>query len=140
MNDLFSDVVSIDINGRMESMKRDLSEPQKDMHDSFDLLFNGGTIEHVENQKEGWRNCHYMLRPGGIAVHVCPLSGGWPEHSKYLYTPDFFDELIKVNKYLIRSMPTVVQHNKGDALYLSFQKLKTGVFYWKGCEDYIEEV
>jgi hypothetical protein len=140
MPDLFSDVVAIDTNGRMECLQRSLCEPQRDMHDNFDLLYNGGTMEHVVNQKEGWRNCHYLLREGGIAVHVSPLSGGWPRHGRYHYTPEFFDELIRLNKYKIRSMPQVVKHNKGDAIYLSFQKMKTGVFYWKGCEDYIEEV
>jgi SAM-dependent methyltransferase len=140
MSDIFSDVVCIDTNGKMECLKKDLNEPLKEMHGSFDVLFNGGTMEHVTKQLDGWRNCHYLLREDGIFIHVSPLVGGWPKHGKYLYKESFFVELIKANKYKPLIMPQIISHPKGDAVYLSFQKTRKGVFYFKQAEPHIVKV
>jgi len=130
---LFRQVICIDINGKDSCYDQDLSVRLRDwaMDEWFDLLYNGGTLEHVENQREAWRNAHYLLRPGGVAVHVCPLVGGWRKHSDYLYMRSFFDELVAANNYKMAIMPQVVQHPKGEALYIAFRKEKKSIFHWK---------
>jgi SAM-dependent methyltransferase len=137
MPSLFNSVICIDINGKRECYDYDLSEPRYDWHDSFDLLYNGGTLEHVSNQQAAWLNAHYLLRAGGIAVHVCPLVGGWLGHSDYLYKHSFFAELIAANKYKSIVMPQVVKHAKGEAVYLAFQKVSQTAFYWSQTEPFV---
>lgn len=79
-------VESMDINGHA-SVEVDLAQPiEQCWHSAFDVLVNGGTAEHVPNQKQFWKNCDLMMRPGSLMVHVCPEKGSFWEHSQYKYT------------------------------------------------------
>lgn len=136
IKDVFGHVVAVDNNGAADDvLTKDMGVEQKDLFGTFDLLFNGGTLEHVENQREAWRNCHYFLKEGGIAIHVCPLKDGWSGHSYFLYTENFFEELIKANKYEVTIEPKIVMHKIGQAIYIAFRKAKAGAFQWKPCES-----
>lgn len=58
-----------------------------------DVLTNYGTSEHVElevGQYNCWVNIHNFLKIGGIALHVLPLPGEWPNHCRYYYDLNFF--------------------------------------------------
>lgn len=137
MPSLFSNVICIDINGKDNCHNQDLSVRQRGMDSWFELVYNGGTLEHVNNQREAWRNAHYLLRPGGVAVHVCPLVGGWPGHSDYLYAHSFFSNLVAANDYKMAIMPQVVKHPRGEALYFAFRKERKSVFHWKQAAPFV---
>lgn len=136
MVDVFKEVVCVDLNGKFECWREDLSKPIYEAYDSFDIVYNGGTLEHVKNQQEAWKNAHYMLHEDGVAIHVCPLLGGWINHSLYLYQQSFFAELVAANKYKVIIQPQVVKHDRGQAVYVAWQKLEHRIFYWKQAQRF----
>jgi SAM-dependent methyltransferase len=40
---------------------------------SFDLLTSNGVMEHVPEDVQGYRECHRVLKPGGVLVFTVPL-------------------------------------------------------------------
>lgn len=66
----------------------DLSAPLPEhLKGQFDLVYDGGTTEHVFDIAQAFRNCHAMLRPGGCFVS-CVGGDGWFGHGFYQVGPD----------------------------------------------------
>jgi hypothetical protein len=102
--------VSVDINGLHGSVARDLTKPEQfhDWHNSWDILTNSGTTEHVqpfEAQYDCFGIIHDCLKVGGIAVHLIPdvderdERNAWKNHCRYYYSGSFFDLLAKECEY-----------------------------------------
>lgn len=56
------------------------------MAGNFDLVFNGGTIEHVFHLPNALANISRMLRDGGVVMHVLPCHN-WVDHGYYQFSP-----------------------------------------------------
>jgi hypothetical protein len=106
--------VSVDINGLYGAVIRDLTRPEQfhDWHDSWDILTNSGTTEHVEpfeSQYECFSIIHDCIKVGGIAVHLIPdvyerdEHNAWKNHCRYYYSESFFELLAKECKYELLS-------------------------------------
>jgi len=66
----------------------DLSEPVADeLTDKFDLIYDGGTTEHVFDIAQAFRNVDAMLKDNGIFVS-CVGTDGWFGHGFYQVGPD----------------------------------------------------
>lgn len=66
----------------------DLNKPLPEkLHNSFDFILDGGTLEHVFNVAQAFTNVFDMLRPGGTFVSATPFNG-WPGHGFYQFQPD----------------------------------------------------
>lgn len=66
----------------------DLSEPVgDDLKDKFDLVYDGGTTEHVFDIAQSFRNVDAILREGGIFVSSVGADG-WFGHGFYQVGPD----------------------------------------------------
>ncbi len=66
----------------------DLSEPVgEDLHARFEVIYDGGTTEHVFDIGMAFRNAHAMLRPGGVFMS-CVGADGWFGHGFYQIGPD----------------------------------------------------
>lgn len=66
----------------------DLSDPVgDDLKDRFELIYDGGTTEHVFDIAQSFRNIDAMLKEGGIFVS-CVGSDGWYGHGFYQVGPD----------------------------------------------------
>lgn len=66
----------------------DLSEPIGDeLRGRFDLIYDGGTTEHVFDIAQSFRNVDAMLMEGGIFVS-CVGTDGWFGHGFYQVGPD----------------------------------------------------
>ncbi len=89
------DDVSIDLNGKNGALKIDLGKPitDKSLLNSFDLLINGGTTEHVYDQYECWNNVHNLCKVEAIVVSLGPLEGNWRGHSPWHCSLEFFKKL-----------------------------------------------
>jgi hypothetical protein len=66
----------------------DLSVPVgADLKNRFDLIYDGGTTEHVFDIAQSFRNVDAMLTEGGIFVS-CVGTDGWFGHGFYQVGPD----------------------------------------------------
>lgn len=98
------DHISIDINGEDGSLPIDLDLPLPFiLLDQFDVITNYGTIEHVSNQYQVFKNTHDMCRKGGIMIHILPLVGTYPGHCQYYYSEEFMVGLARACGYSIIS-------------------------------------
>ncbi|MBR1164083.1 methyltransferase domain-containing protein [Bradyrhizobium elkanii] len=52
----------------------------------FGVVLNGGTLEHVFHVPNALTNISRMLRPGGLAVHILPMSN-CVDHGFYQFSP-----------------------------------------------------
>lgn len=55
----------------------------------YDVIYNGGTLEHVFDVRTALKNIFEMLRPGGVVIQFLPVNG-WVDHGFYQFSPTFF--------------------------------------------------
>ena len=68
----------------------DLNEPiPVGWHEQFDLVFDGGTLEHVFNVATALKNCMQMVKPHGRFVSIT-LPNNWCGHGFYQFSPELF--------------------------------------------------
>jgi len=92
--------ISLDLNGKNGAMAVDLDKPVPGkLLNKFDLVTDYGTIEHVNNQYQVFRNMHDVCKEGGIMLHALPPSGHWPGHGRYYYSESFFEQLARICNY-----------------------------------------
>ena len=66
----------------------DLNDPLPDtMRGAFDVVVDGGTIEHVFNTPRALDNVFHMLRDGGVFISVNGMTG-WAGHGFYQFSPE----------------------------------------------------
>jgi SAM-dependent methyltransferase len=68
----------------------DLNEPVPlAWHQQYDLIFDGGTLEHIFSFPTAIRNCMQLLKPGGRFVSVASANN-WCGHGFYQFSPELF--------------------------------------------------
>jgi hypothetical protein len=87
-------ITSIDLNGENGSLRINLAKEITDMQ-TYDLVTNFGTTEHVSNQFQCWKNIHRLLPVGGIVISEIPEIGSWKGHCNYYVDKQFFDSMNK---------------------------------------------
>jgi hypothetical protein len=93
--------------------------------DSWDVVTNFGTSEHLFNQFAFMKNCHDLTRQGGVSLHVLPVSSGM-DHGFFNYHPTFFRSLAIANNYEIldfRFIPFIVKQHESGKESCSFVSL-----------------
>jgi len=99
--------ISIDLNGMNGALVLDLDRPiPVSMVNAFDLVTNYGTLEHVNNQFQAFKNVHDLVRIGGVMIHTLPPPNSWPNHGRYYYSEEFVTQLAKACAYKILRMET----------------------------------
>lgn len=80
----------------------DLNSPEllPELKGRFDVVFTGGTLEHVFDQIAALRNVFELLSLDGLILHTGP-SNGWLDHGFYQFSPTFFTDYYSVNKFEI---------------------------------------
>jgi len=73
-----------------------------DLGETFDVVINNGTSEHVFNQANVFAMMHAHARPGGLLIHYTTCLG-WIDHGFYNVQPNFFFDLAKYNGYEVLS-------------------------------------
>ncbi len=67
---------------------QDMNDPIKnDLRGYFDVVFDGGTLEHVFNVPQALDNVFHMLKDGGIFISVNGITG-WAGHGFYQFSPE----------------------------------------------------
>lgn len=85
----FASVESMDLSDfEGATIIHDLSQPvSSDLHQRFDVIYDGGTCEHVFNLPQAYANIDAMLRPGGVLIGHSPCNN-WINHSFYQINPE----------------------------------------------------
>jgi hypothetical protein len=118
-NSLGVEHISFDLNERDGALPINLSEPVPEKWVGyFDMVTNYGTSEHVSNQYMVFKNCHDLVRVGGVMIHVSPQKGYWKRHSKVSYTDAFYGNLSSAAGYktVIHSSIKKLRDKKRGAL------------------------
>lgn len=86
--------VSIDLNRKNKAIPVDLDYPiPNELVGRFDIVTNYGTLEHVNNQYQAFKNMHSMCKIDGVMLHSLPPIDNWKGHGRYYYTENFINQL-----------------------------------------------
>lgn len=79
------------------ALLHDLNDPvPEDLENSFGLVFDGGTIEHIFDMRQVMANIARMLRVRGCVVHIGSFS---MDHGLYALSPGFFFDYYAANGF-----------------------------------------
>ena len=121
--------ISIDINGNDGTLQYDLAEPIINGHllNSFHILTNYGTSEHIKNQYQCFSNMHYLCKKNALFIHSVPWEGDpkWENDKDYVYTFDFFRNLANNCHYKI--MKEEICHRRGNC-HVTMKKMEDNIF------------
>jgi hypothetical protein len=102
----FSNYTAIDVNDNYGSLIMDLNKDLREAYgykDTFSLVTNNGTGEHVFNQHTIYRNAHQLTKAGGIMIHSQPFID-YINHGFYSIHPNLYHALAVANGYDILAM------------------------------------
>ncbi len=120
--------ISIDINGKNKALPLDLDDPvPSSLHNRFDVITNYGTIEHINNQYQAFKNMHDMCKSDGIMIHSLPPVGHWPGHARYYYTEENMTLLAQLCQYEIIDNLQRIKREGGEnqeLLFVAYRKHK----------------
>lgn len=129
------EVVMIDLNGKDGALPLDLDKPIGDINllESFDIVIDGGTSEHVKKQYYCFQNILDLCKSSGLMFHFLPLQGHWVKHGRWMYPMTFFSALARYNNYTIVDMHqcdfvTKKEDRKFDLAFVCFRKEVYSVF------------
>lgn len=99
----FSRVHSVDLTpGRSCDWVHDLNrEVPCDFHGLYDVVFDGGTMEHVFDPVSVLKNIHRLLKVRGRVIHGSPSNNHRFDEGYYMFSPSFFWDFYSVNRYRI---------------------------------------
>jgi SAM-dependent methyltransferase len=89
----FTSVDSMDVSDfEKASIIQDLSaDLPKKLKRKFDVIYDGGTCEHIFDLPTAYRNINKMLKPGGVLIGHSPCNN-WVNHSFYQINPEMVYE------------------------------------------------
>jgi SAM-dependent methyltransferase len=103
----------------------------------FDVIIDGGTIEHVFHVPNALKNVHKMLKVGGRVIHVVP-SSNYLDHGFYSFSPTLFCDYYWANQYAIDRLQVFRHENKPGLHLLELSELPFEIYeYVPGCLDKI---
>lgn len=89
------DKFSIDV----PQILHDLNEPvPTELHHKFNLVIDGGTIEHIFDVRQVMENILRMCNQDGWVVHITP-SSNYIDHGFYSFSPCFFYDFYRANGF-----------------------------------------
>jgi hypothetical protein len=91
----------------------DLNEPiPLEMHQQYQLVCDGGTMEHVFDVKTVLTNTVQLLALGGYVLHITPVSG-WINHGFYQFSPTLFLDFYSENGFELMEMNILLGKDPG---------------------------
>jgi hypothetical protein len=108
----------------------DLNLPVERNFGTFNLVFDGGTSEHIFNIPQLLRNLHNLTAENGLILHAVPINN-WVDHGFYQFSPTFLTDYYRANnwevianyvteqKYEVNRPWTLYQYEPGGFDYIS---------------------
>lgn len=99
----FRSYSAIDVNSKYGSLIMDLNYDLRahyEYSETFDLITNNGTGEHIFNQFTVLKNMHSLTSVGGIMLHIMPFVN-WINHGFYSFHPILYADLAAANDYKV---------------------------------------
>ncbi|MDD2898663.1 MAG: hypothetical protein PHI31_08095 [Desulfuromonadaceae bacterium] len=95
----YREIMAIDLGGTEKALRFDLNQPVN-FGRQFDVVYNGGTAEHVFNVWQFFKNAHDLTVSGGFMIHGGPFTG-WFDHGFFNFNPTLYWDLAAANGYVI---------------------------------------
>jgi SAM-dependent methyltransferase len=95
---------------------------------TYDIVFEGGTMEHISNTNMYLKNIFYLLKPGGHYISQVP-SAGLAEHGFYQFSPTFIVDLANKNKEMMEILHLSLDSQKSQLKKNDFKGLVFNDFY-----------
>ena len=140
----FDVVESIDCNDyEQASHILDLNnEVPCEYYECFDVIYDGGTLEHLFNIPQALKSIFKMLKPGGLIIHGTLPVNNWVDHGFVQFSPTLFHDYYSANKWeIIRSyifeLPEdhanqpwkIYKYDPGNISLLSSGNNKLGIWF-----------
>lgn len=103
----------------------------------WNVVYDGGTLEHVFDLATAFRNVHLMLKPGGVVIHENPTNN-FADHGFWQFNPTALFDFYSANGYqileawicLLTSPETMHGETPRRFIYdpVVFEKLSVGRF------------
>lgn len=116
----FSEVLALDMSAyEGADILFDLRNPSlpPELEDRFDIIFDGGTLEHIIDPIRAMDNICKMLKIGGMVLHMVP-SAQMVDHGVYSFSPTFFKEYYQMKGFFINHLNFFI-FQKGKLAYCS---------------------
>ncbi len=97
----FEEVHSLDVSDYEQCTHLfDLNQPElpPELVGRYQVVFNGGTLEHLFNAAQGLKNALGMLEPGGLFIHAGPVNN-WEDHGFYQFSPGLLHDYFHANAF-----------------------------------------
>jgi hypothetical protein len=79
-------------------------EVPEEYNERYDVIYDGGTLEHIFNLPQCLRNIYKMLKPNGIIIHGTLPVNNWVDHGFYQFSPTLFHDYYSQNEWeIVRS-------------------------------------
>lgn len=82
----------------------------ENLHNEYDMVFDGGTLEHCFDVKTVLTNTVKFLKIGGYVIHANPISG-WINHGFYQFSPTLYYDFYSINGFIDLEMKILIDDN-----------------------------
>jgi SAM-dependent methyltransferase len=107
----------------------DLNDAQlpAELHESFDVIIDHGTLEHVFHIPNALQNMFRLLKTGGRLIHSAPTSN-LVDHGFYMFSPTFFYDFYTTNRWEINSIYVVSMTPRQETEPFFYTEYEPGSF------------
>ena len=120
----FGEVHAIDVNTMDGAdIVQDLNKPFADsLYEKFDVVIDGGTLEHVFDISNAMKSIVNMTKRGGKVIHISPLAG-YVNHGFYSFSPTLFIDFYEENGFEVEKIDIEFMNSSGKWDYGNYDNL-----------------
>jgi hypothetical protein len=129
----FKSVTALDVSDyENASLRVDLNNenaiPQTHKN-KYEVVFDGGTIEHIFHLPHALANLHNLTKEGGVIIHQTP-SLPLIDHGFYMFSPTFFHDYYSSNGYETVDLKLVMYSVNSETEPCWFTDYTPGCLAW----------
>ena len=87
-----------------------------ELHEQYNLVLEGGTLEHIFNFPNAIKSCMEMVRVGGHFISITPANN-FTGHGFYQFSPELFFRIFGSNNGFKLEHVIILQHNTTHPWY-----------------------